>query len=203
MNELRLVSPLTQLFIGVATIIFAYYGFFNYKRYVKRHRLRVAIYSELMNAKRDSRISYENLETLEDVNIFDYGKNSSKFYENNMDKLHLLSDVEINAIVTAYDRLEDRERYLEIVDSVKELDESMKQNTDLALAGREEIESALQLIEKKMNSELLEGKFTWYNFERKIGIRNDVLNGKILKLIRGSSDAVMDIVHNENRTYED
>jgi hypothetical protein len=48
-----------------------------------------------------------------------------------------------------------------------------------------------------MNEEIFEGRISWYRLEKFLGVRKDLLNGRILELIRNSSEEVMDTVHSE------
>jgi hypothetical protein len=98
----------------IITVVFGYYLFFNYKRYIKRKKIRIGLHSEIKAIVRKSEI-YESVaqETKQlPPNLVSW---QNSFYEKNLDNLHYLTDVEIKKIVQIYAEVEESERMMKYI----------------------------------------------------------------------------------------
>jgi hypothetical protein len=96
------------------TVLFGYYLFFNYKRYVKRKKIRIGLYSEIKAIVRKSEM-YESI--AQETNQLPPSIVSweTSFYEQNLDNIHYLTDIEIKKIVQTYAEVEGSEKMMAYV----------------------------------------------------------------------------------------
>ena len=126
-------SVLISALVTVLAAIISSYGFYSYKRFVKAHKLRVALHSELVNLISESITVQQNIREEGRIDELYLQRDKSMLYKENIGNLDLLSDEEIHNVVSTYDLYYLREEFYKVrKDGEEDFKQKLSENLNKA-----------------------------------------------------------------------